>query len=124
MKPHTQPTHFNQVLSGTGVVEVASESNKERGWVIQYIGRDVYIRLATCGIPISHHILHILVRLLIPHRDKASYVTVYCLKSNFQFIRTNNSMLWRSKWFEIEPFKCRSSRPTCTFQNILYRYTS
>ena len=26
-----------------------------------------YIHLATCGIPISHHILHILVRLLILH---------------------------------------------------------
>ena len=26
-----------------------------------------YIHLATCGIPISHHILHILVRLLIMH---------------------------------------------------------
>ena len=39
-----------------------------------------YIHLATCGIPISHHILHILVRLLIPHRGKVSYMTMYLFK--------------------------------------------
>ena len=45
-----------------------------------------YVCLATSGIPISHRILRILAKLLIPLRGKAAHMTVYC--SKVAYLRT------------------------------------
>ena len=52
------------------------------GRASQIQGGMSYIRLTTSGIPISHHIRRILVKFTIPHRGKASHMTLYGLSTD------------------------------------------